>query len=144
MKTTNNAQKTENRNLGNSMFRNFIAAGLVLFTLTVSANKSEIQLQENTSTLNNELLASASITTIASRTFFIELSKENKLEIENWMSDDKIFGNNVFTDQLSQEETLEIESWMIDSSYFGIPEVSIESESTLKVEDWMITHSVWK
>ncbi|MFY9153904.1 MAG: hypothetical protein WAO52_17925 [Prolixibacteraceae bacterium] len=143
MKTTNNAQKTENRNLGNTMFRTFIATGLVLFGLAANASDFRIQLQEKENNENQELLAYASNETIAARSFFIETSKESKLNIESWMTDEQIFGNNQFTEQISQEKKLEIETWMIDSPYFETPNISADRETELNVESWMTNHTQW-
>lgn len=144
MKTTNNAQKTENRNSGNTMFRTFIAAGLVLFGLAANASDFSMQLQEKENNQNQELLAFAGNETISARSFFIETAKESKLNIESWMIDEQNFANNLFSEQTSQESKLEIESWMIESPYFETLEMAADRESELKVEAWMTNNSFWK
>ncbi|HZL11254.1 MAG TPA: hypothetical protein VFC65_14785 [Prolixibacteraceae bacterium] len=156
MKTSNNAQETGNRKFKNSISLTFAVVCLILISLTVSAGKSGRQLQENnksekrtlmtvdTQTESSELLAFVSLSEIASKTFFIESSKDKYLEIENWMTNSTYFGLNDFTDQISSEKSLEIENWMIENSYFAMPVISTDCEPDAKIEDWMINESIWK
>jgi hypothetical protein len=164
MKTTNNAQKTENKKLENPVSKTFaVVLSLVLISLTVSANGFWKQLLVNNTygkmaTLmvdqqkENEALlafstqsafAPASESTIATGLFGIETAKEKNLEIESWMTNETYFGSNLMNNQVAQEKPFEIENWMIDNIYFNLPVVAAESEPALQTEAWMLDDKIW-
>lgn len=162
MKTTNNAQKTENSKFENPISKTVaVVLSLVLISFTVSANGFWKQLLVNNTfgkmaTLmvdqeNNELLAYATPEPAAhtlqafsiSNNFFIETTKENSLTIESWMTRDTNFGKSRLTDQITPEASLRIENWMINNSYFNAPVVLPENEPALKLEAWMTDENKW-
>ncbi len=152
MKTTNNAQKTENRIFENLIQRSLMLLATVAIGSGLFANDAktlsltENDLQENTLefvSFTDAFVAESRMDAIASRTFFIDSAKEEKLEIENWMTSDKHFKSFAFTVQNANEEMLEIESWMTTNEYFAKPVIALEKDKALKVEKWMTNDSVW-
>ncbi len=158
MKTTNNVQKTENRNSEKSSSK-FLAvvASLVLISLTVTANDFWKQLltnntygkmavlmvdQENESKqplafaapemTNNTIEASH-----GSSVFYIEPAREKKLEIENWMTNETLFTS---VDQVASEKPLEIEGWMLNDQNFC---TGNDTERALEIENWMVNSNFW-
>ncbi len=164
MKTTDNAQKTENKKISNSVSKIFaVVLSLGLISLTVSANGFWKQLLVNNTygkmailmvdqeKANNEILADASTlsnnhstdATGASNYFFNETAKEQKLGIESWMTNETNLGANAFTDQVGYEKPLVIENWMIENQLFNNQPVATEKDPLLTVESWMTDESKW-
>jgi len=164
MKTTDNAQKTENKKKLISVSKIFaVVLSLGLISLTVSANGFWKQLLVNNTygkmamlmvdqeNANTKLLAHANTYSAtnstdainASNYFFVETAKDSKMEIENWMTDGNYLGTNTFTDQISNEKPLEIENWMIENPLFNQPVIVAEYEPELTIEDWMTDESKW-
>lgn len=164
MKTTNNAQKTENKKLENPVSKTFaVVLSLVLISLTVSANGFWKQLLVNNTygkmaTLmvdqqkeQEELLAytapeavahSAEVSATANLSA-LQTAKEKSLEIEGWMTDETYFVSNGFTNLVETEESLQIEDWMTDNSLFSNAVNDIESEPAMVTEAWMLDTYIW-
>lgn len=156
MKTTNNVQKTENRNFEKPVNK-FLAvvASLILISLTVSANGFWKQLLTNNTygkmavlmvdqeNENKELLAYATSAKSsveikhAAPAFNFEPAREKNLEIENWMTNETLFTS---VDQVAIEKPLEIEDWMLDDQNFGSGN---DTEPALEIESWMIDSNFW-
>lgn len=164
MKTSNNAQKTENQKFEKPVSKTFaVVLSLVLISLTVTANGLWKHLPVNTTygkmaslmvdqeKNNNELLTITDLTGMeqftegwaASNEFVFETATDKKLELESWMTDASYFGSTVFTDQISEEEVLEIEDWMIDNPYFVVTISPDEKEPVLELEAWMLDDKLW-
>jgi len=156
MKTTNNAQKTENRKFKNTISKTFaVVASLVLISLTVSANGFWKQILVNNAygkmavlmvgqnNSNNTLVMTRSTAEISADSFYAETEKDKALPIESWMTSDKTFRSNMIFNQVSTEKNLEIESWMLDNQYFSEPVVANDSEPALEIENWMTDPLFW-
>lgn len=155
MKTINNAQKTENRNLKNTTAKTFaIVASLVLISLTVSANgfwkqilvnnaygKMAALIMNQTNEPASPLFAQPT-SEMPSNAYLFETDKEAELPVENWMTTNRYFTTNALIDQVTPEKSLEIESWMIDNPYFSNP--AVETEPALQIETWMTSKTLWK
>ena len=164
MKTTNNVQKTENRNFKLSSGR-FLAAlsGVLCLTFIAGASElvkqahgidSEIQFTETTALksdfVGNSEFVSNSITFLSSKMNranstmrFLELEREKDLEIEIWMTNDAYFNSAKMSFEAENEEALEIENWMTVETYFMNPALVTETEPTLKTEAWMLNENFW-
>jgi len=164
MKTTNNAQKTENKKIENPVSKTFaVVLSLVLISFTVSANGFWKHLLVNNTygkmaTLmvdqqkgHEKLLAYAAPITVArsaeisstANLFMLETAKEQSLEIESWMADETYFVSNVVTNPVEPEESLTVEAWMTDSSLFNNPANDTESEPAMETEAWMLDKNIW-
>ncbi len=158
MKTTNNVQKTENRNSEKSSSK-FLAvvASLVLISLTVTANDFWKQLltnntygkmgvlmvdQENESKqplafAAPEMTNNTTEASHGSLVFYIEPAREKNLEIENWMTKETLFTS---VDRVASEKPLEIEGWMLNDQNFG---AGSDTEPALEIENWMVNSDFW-
>lgn len=162
MKTTDNAQKTENKKFGNSISKTFaVILSLVLISFTVSANGFWKQLlinnaygkmailmldQENEAAhvYSSAAPSTHSIEAIgASDLFFTDVAKDKNLVIENWMIANANFNASVFADQPGADKPMNIESWMIENPGFEANGISTENEPALKVEPWMTDNTLW-
>ena len=164
MKTSNNAQKTENQKFEKPVSKTFaVVLSLVLISLTVSANGFWKHLLVNTTygkmailmvdqeKRNNELLAITDLSGIeqfteggaASNEFVFETETEKNLELESWMTDASYFGSSVSADQAISEEALELEDWMINNPYFVVTVSPDEKEPVLELEAWMMDDKLW-
>jgi hypothetical protein len=164
MKTSNNAQKTENQKFEKPVSKTFaVVLSLVLISFTVTANGFWKHLLVNTTygkmailivdqeKRNNELLTIADLSGIeqfteggaASNEFVFEAETDKNLELESWMTDASYFGSTIFTDQICEEEVLEIEDWMIDNPYFVVTVSPDEKEPVLELEAWMLDDKLW-
>lgn len=165
MKTSNNAQKTENQKIEKPVRKSFaVVLSLVLISLTVSANGFWKHLLVNNTygkmailmvdqeKKNNELLAYTELSGVeqftkggaASTEFVFETATEKDLELESWMTDANYFGSSVFADQAVSEEALELEAWMIDNPYFVAAVSPDEKEPALELEAWMLDGKLWE
>lgn len=164
MKTTNNVQKTENRNFKLSSVK-FLAALPGILFLTFFAGASELEKRapgidsgvELTETIaqksdfvgyaeltNNAITFSTSKMNRANSTMrFLEQERENDLEIENWMTNDAYFSSDKMSFETEKEEAPEIENWMTGETYFINPALVTETEPTLKTEAWMLNENFW-
>ena len=129
MKTKNNAQKTGNRKFRSSAIRvSTLIVGFVLIVTTTFANGLRKHSHENNS----------SETVVTSNAFVLETSVEKKLEIENWMINEKCFGSQTTGSEMEAEESLKVEDWMLTNQNFSEKAIIPERESVLKLEDWML------
>lgn len=156
MKTTNNAQKSENRNPKNTTAKTFaVVASLVLISLTVSANgfwkqilvnnaygKMAVLMMDQTATPAYPLFAQPA-GEISSNDYLFETAKDAELPVESWMTSNKYFNPNAASEQAANEKSLEIESWMLDNRYFSNPTVETENEPALQIENWMTDQTIW-
>jgi len=159
METTNIVQKTENGKFRICITKFFaVAASLVLVSITVSANgfwkqvlvnntygKMAIMMvdQANRSEAQpvyseNKLDASTNLTGTSAK-FMVEVSKENELKVENWMTHLNKVGSNRFEDVLCLDQRLKID----DGNFLSLPE-SGDKKPVLKVENWMIDQKFWR
>lgn len=79
----------------------------------------------------------------------LETVTETKLEIESWMTDERIW-NEKITPRVNEvsEEVLQIENWMTDEntwikSSVPVKTIETESENSLNLEDWMTSDDIW-
>ena len=138
MKTTNNVQKTANRNAS-------VLKSLVLLTVmagfSLMAGAHENARNQAVEEGNELLLASIARITVTMDTR-MEVASETALEVENWMISEDLFTSPVpvseaFT-EVESENALELESWMVSETYFATPLPVAESEEALPVEQWML------
>jgi hypothetical protein len=160
MKTTNNVQKTENRNFEKPANKFFaVVASLILISLTVSANGFWKQLLTNNTygkmavlmvdqeNENKALLAYATSAKSsveikhATPAFNFEPASEKSLEIENWMTNATYFNSQILNESDAVEKSLEIESWMLDVEKFSS---DVTAEPALETEAWMMDENFWK
>ena len=79
----------------------------------------------------------------------LEVLTETKLELENWMMDEKLWNEPAFvwTEEV-KEENLDMENWMTDeNTWKAFTELTVneetEKEAKLKIESWMTADNVW-
>ncbi len=162
MKTTNNAQKTENRKFENSISKTFaVILSLVLISFTVSANGFWKQLLVNNAygkmailiadQENHEMLAYAGAaksanseeTNTSTNMYSLNTAADRNLVIESWMTNDANFNASVFAEQTETDKSLTLESWMIDNPNFEVNEITKVNEPALEVEPWMTNEKNW-
>jgi len=150
MKTTNNVQKTENKKHESiSMKTLAVVLGFVLISFTASAgrfSKNQAVLNENKQLLAYTTaanLAHSSEITNAATAFLFEISEEESLEIESWMTDKTYFDSQMDAYNAEEDELLRVEEWMLTNENFIETDYNTESELTLKVEEWMLDESIW-
>jgi hypothetical protein len=156
MKTTNNAQKTENRKFENSISKTFaVIVSLVLISFTVSANGFWKQLLVNNAygkmailmedQQNEEIhnLANSEGTNASTDLFYLNTAMDKSLVIENWMTDDANFNASTLAEQTETDKSLTLESWMIENPNFEVNEITKDNEPALEVEPWMTNNSIW-
>jgi hypothetical protein len=147
MKTTISVQKTENRNFKTSIMKTLVVlTSVALFSFMASA--SENRNNQLTSEGAEYSLAFTSKANLASASeavnsthALMEISTEESLEVESWMTNESYFVSPVPVAET--EEPLNVEQWMLTEPNFGQITVEEESEKTLKVEEWMLNDSIW-
>jgi len=160
MKTTNNAQKTENGQVKTMVLRGVaVIFSLVLISWTVSAQdfwkelltnntygKMAILMIEQTNETKNadaaidaihaELAIQANHSTEA---LVLVNETESNLEIEAWMTDETYFASRTSANAIEAEDALEIEGWMTNDAYFSNSTASsVDTEPALDIENWMV------
>jgi len=154
MKTTNNAQKTENGQVKTMVLRGVaVIFSLVLISWTVSAQdfwkelltnntygKMAILMIEQT---NETKSADAAIDAIhanhSTEALTLVNETESNLEIEDWMTDETYFASRINANVIEAEDALEIESWMTNDAYFSNSTASsVDTEPALDIENWMV------
>lgn len=129
MKTTNNAQKTENRKFENPVSKTFIVVlSLVLFSMSVNASGFWKKLLVN-NTFGEMTFSSKAVST--SNAFFTEPAKEKGLETENLMNSSDKTNNEAGR----AESALQIEAW-INNMEYNTKEF-VDAEMSLEFESWM-------
>jgi len=73
---------------------------------------------------------------------------ENKLEVENWMTDESTWNKASFFEMEElTEESLQVEDWMTnDNTWITESEnngLETETETKLEIEGWMTADNVW-
>jgi len=141
MKTKNNVQKTALRTAA-------VIVSFVLISFTVAAQDFWKTLLTNSS-FNQIALAmvetskKAKTPAAASKTnsanYIYENDYDDKLVVENWMTDNKYF-NNFVIQPVEKESSLKVEDWMLNEKLF---KVENETESPLTLEKWMTSNEVW-
>ncbi len=161
MKTTNNAQKTENTQVRTVILRGgAVIFSIVLLSWTVAAQDfwkelltnntygKMAQLMVSQSAESNKVdaifdAADADLTAKSNRTSEMmvdETLTEKNLEVESWMTNESLFIAKTDYSNTETETELAIESWMTDRSYFtgNSFEVAEEKEVALAIENWML------
>jgi hypothetical protein len=159
MKTTNNAQKTENTQVKTVVLRGAaVIFSIVLLSWTVTAQDFWKEFLTNNTygkmamlmvshpdesakadalfdAVEAELKANASLSSdmIASET-------EKALEIESWMTKEDLFISKNDYSAVDAESELNVEDWMMNSSRFGaqLLEEAADAEPSLEIENWML------
>jgi hypothetical protein len=159
MKTTNNAQKTENTQVRTVVLRGAaVIFSIVLLSWTVTAQdfwkefltnntygKMAMLMvsQPSESSKVDDLFVAVDAdlkanTNVASEVTAAEA--EQSLEIESWMTNENLF--NAKTDFLTTEaeSELEVEGWMTESKYFtsNAFDANVDAEPALEIEGWML------
>ncbi len=159
MKTTNNAQKTENAQVRTVVLRGAaVIFSIVLLSWTVTAQdfwkefltnntygKMAMLMvsQPSESSKVDDLFVAVDAdlkanTNVASEVTAAEA--EQSLEIESWMTNENLF--NAKTDFLTTEaeSELEVEGWMTESKYFtsNAFDANVDAEPALEIEVWML------
>lgn len=158
MKTTNSAQKTENRPFGKStILISTLVLSLVLLGITANAStfgkhfpfdnsKAHKSFFMETRVAIEHLLMPAAYSTEIFHTasaFNLETSAEASLEIENWMTNEKYFASPLPSFEAEMEESLMVETWMHTGENFFESTITEESDKALNVENWMLDASIW-
>lgn len=159
MKTTNNAQKTENTQVRTVVLRGAaVIFSIVLLSWTVTAQDFWKELltnntygkmamlmvsQPSESSKVDDLFEAVDADLKANVSFTAEVTAaetEQSLEIESWMTNENLF--NAKTDFLTTEAEKEllVEGWMTESKYFtsNAFEANVDAEPALEIEGWML------
>lgn len=159
MKTTNNAQKTENTQVRTVVLRGAaVIFSIVLLSWTVTAQDFWKELltnntygkmamlmvsQPSESSKVDDLFEAVDADLKANVSFTAEVTAaetEQSLEIESWMTNENLF--NAKTDFLTTEaeKELVVEGWMTESKYFtsNAFEANVDAEPALEIEGWML------
>jgi len=159
MKTTNNAQKTENTQVRTVVLRGAaVIFSIVLLSWTVTAQDFWKELltnntygkmamlmvsQPSESSKVDDLFEAVDADLKANVSFTAEATAaetEQSLEIESWMTNENLF--NAKTDFLTTEAERElvVEGWMTESKYFtsNAFEATVDAEPALEIEGWML------
>ncbi|MBL7967256.1 MAG: hypothetical protein JNK09_09655 [Prolixibacteraceae bacterium] len=159
MKTTNNAQKTENTQVRTVVLRGAaVIFSIVLLSWTVTAQDFWKELltnntygkmamlmvsQPSESSKVDDLFEAVEADLKANVSFTAEVTAaetEQSLEIESWMTNENLF--NAKTDFLTTEaeKELVVEGWMTESKYFtsNAFEANVDAEPALEIEGWML------
>lgn len=165
MKTTNNVQKTENKKHG-ILSGKIVAIVLCLTLIDISASAFGISkyLTATNARINtvgsmvsqknasNKPLASVALLVTnhsanakaATAKFELEEVAEKSLEIESWMTEERLFVSNLLNGQIEKEEPLGIEMWMVENDNFRSTAFGTDSEPALETESWMLDEKIWK
>lgn len=158
MKTTNSAQKTENRQFGKSAgIMSVMVLSLVLLGIMASASPfgkhfpfdhtkaHKAIVMENFFAMGHLLMPADFPAEMfhSATSFVLETSAENSLEIENWMTEDKYFASPLPSFEVEMEESLMVETWMLTGENFFESTITEESDKALNVENWMLDASIW-
>jgi hypothetical protein len=140
MKTKNNVQKAFLRS-------GAVIISFVLISFTVRAQEFWKKLLTNSSfneiaiaMVENSEMDKKPAESKTESNFDMEEEKEENLSLENWMTNDFIFGISDFQIEEESEISLELEEWMIDNNFFS-NNLKVEQELTL--ESWMISEELW-
>jgi hypothetical protein len=157
MKTTNNAQKTENTQVRTVVLRGAaVIFSIVLLSWTVTAQdfwkefltnntygKMAMLMvsQPSESSKVDDLFVAVDADLKANTNVASEVTEaEQSLEIESWMTNENLF--NAKTDFLTTEaeSELEVEGWMTESKYFtsNAFDANVDAEPALEIEGWML------
>ncbi len=165
MKTTNNAQKTENGQVKTMVLRGVaVIFSLVLISWTVSAQdfwkelltnntygKMAILMIEQTNETKNadaaidaihaELAIQANHSTEA---LVLVNETESNLEIEAWMTDETYFASRTSANAIEAEDALDIENWMVQDTFFNSDKVLADREFEMEIEAWMMNDTYFE
>jgi hypothetical protein len=147
MKTTNNVQKTENRNFRKQAIK-LVAAVAVILLVPTTLDASELVVKQRVAHEDQHLLAFAntgkvSQTSSTANDFFTETASESAIELEKWMTDESFFVAPAISFAAETEENLEVEEWMVNNQNFTKVENTTDNEIALSIEDWMLDESIW-
>jgi len=151
MKTTNNVQKTENRESGKSAIAILaIAMGFVVISLSTNAReiKKHWQLNNSPAQITAMAIPASHASDVrnasnASNAFIVETSIEMELEIESWMTNENNFALQMASLEVEVEEALGVEEWMVDNQNFLDLSITTDKDKALEVENWMLDESKW-
>jgi hypothetical protein len=158
MKTTNSAQKTENKPFGKSAILTLtLVLSLVLLGITTSASPFGKHFPFDNSKAHKAHLMGTPLAMghlhipaahpgeafLTANAFAVETSAEKNLEIESWMTNEKYFASPLPSFEAEMEESLMVEAWMLASENFFESTITEESDKALNVEKWMLDASIW-
>lgn len=159
MKTTNNAQKTENTQVRTVVLRGAaVIFSIVLLSWTVTAQdfwkefltnntygKMALLMvsQPSEASKVDDLFAAVDADLKANVSITAEVTAaetEQSLEIESWMTNENLFAPNAGFSTAEAEEALAIEDWMTESEYFTATTFvsAVDAEPSLEIEGWML------
>lgn len=159
MKTTNNAQKTENTQVRTVVLRGAaVIFSIVLLSWTVTAQdfwkefltnntygKMALLMvsQPSEASKVDDLFAAVDADLKANVSITSEVTAaetEQSLEIESWITNENLFAPKAGFSTTEAEEALAIEDWMTESEYFtGTTFVAaVDAEPSLEIEGWML------
>ena len=161
MKTTNNAQKTENGQVKTMVLRGAaVIISLVLISWTVSAQDFWKELLTNNTygkmamlmidQPNDQAKSDVAIAAIyaelnarntpSREAFVLETEADHELAIEAWMTDESNFSASTDFFAVDKEEAIAVEDWMINNVNFTTQSNSLtaDAESALEIESWML------
>jgi hypothetical protein len=127
-----------------------IAATLVITGVAASAqgvwgtyfenNQETAFLWADANVKSNKLVNSETEASFAAFAAYLVEENEEKLAIEEWMTDTENFGTFINIEE-ETESPLQLEDWMLNEKAFVVKN---EKEEPLKVENWMTAENVWK
>lgn len=159
MKTTNNAQKTENTQVRTVVLRGAaVIFSIVLLSWTVAAQDFWKELLTNNTYGKMAMLMvsspaeSAKVDALfnaveadlkanaSSTSEMITSETEKDLEIESWMTNENLFTAKTDFSTTEAESELVVEGWMTESKYFtsDASNAAVDTEPALEIEVWML------
>ncbi len=154
MKTNSESRRGLKSPRGNNVQKTFLRSvavivSFVLVSYTVSAQDFWKKLLTNSSfneiaiamTETSEKRTANSRTSTSSVDFHIEKAEEPILDLEQWMTNESLFG--IFNTELENEVEvpLAVENWMLNDNLFNDSDLE---EEELQVEAWMVSSGCWE
>jgi len=150
MKTKNNVQKAVMKSLA-------VIMSLVLLSITVQAQDFWASILSNnsfhqiamalTSETETPLAAAEANTNAKVYLSNFEEESESPMDVEPWMTSDKVFNGIALWFVTEREARLELDEWMTDQDLFDVktmPVTEIEAEAQLELEEWMTDDKAWE
>jgi hypothetical protein len=142
MKTKNNVQKTVLRTA--AVVASFVLISFTVaaqdFWKTLLTNSSFNQIALAMTENSKKSATKTSDTKSGKATYIYENEYDARLNVESWMTNNAYFKPIVFQ-EIGKENELQVEDWMKNEKLFA---VATETDNPLKLENWMTDNNVWK
>ena len=146
---TNFKTNRKNRKESATLKSVIIAATLIIASAAASAQgnwKTYFENNEETAYLRAEAnvasykAVNSNAATLAAFAAYLVEENEEKLEVEEWMTETENFGTFINIEE-ETESPLQLEGWMLNEKTFAVEN---EKDEPLKMETWMTAENVWK